>query len=98
MAALMAWAARLLPLLFAWGLRAYFAINTMRFGWRLILIGVIGSLIPLPSWVTELPGKLASLPATFLYFSTLVQLGFGLMVVFSAYTTRWIWNQMTKSV
>lgn len=98
MPALLLWLGRVLPFLFTWILRAGKSWMGMRFGLRLTMIGVAAALIPLPTWITDLPGRLASLPDTFLYFATLAQLGFGFMVVFSAFAIRWIWQQISKSV
>lgn len=98
MPALLLWLRGLLPVFFGLALRAYLAIKGIRFGWRLTMIGAVMALLPLPDWLEALPAKIASLPAMFLFFADLMQLRFGIYVLVSAFATRWIWVQITKSL
>lgn len=98
MPAIFLWLQGLLPVLFAWGLQAYLAIKGMHFGLRLILIGAIGALLPLPDFVEELPGRIAALPSGFLYFADFIELQFAIYVMIAAFTYRWVFGQISKSL
>ncbi len=60
-----------------------------------IAVGV-AAVLPMPSWLTGLPGQIALLPATFFWFASMVQLKFCVTVVASAYVLRWVWRILTK--
>jgi len=63
--------------------------------WAIVL--AVAAIIPLPDWLTDLPTKIASLPASFFWFAELVQLRFAVLVVGGAYVFRWGWRIFTKA-
>lgn len=48
------------------------------------------SVIPVPDFVTSASGLMASVPASVWWFANVVEFQFGLGVVLSAYTLRWV--------
>lgn len=93
-----AWLRTFLPIALGWLLRARVAWIGIKLGYRLILIVAMAALLPMPDWALELPSKLASLPSSAFWFAELFQLRYGLYVLMSAYTFRWIWRQLSSSV
>lgn len=90
------WLRGLLPALFRMGLKFYTAWTAISFGKRLLVIGLLGAFFPVPEWAQELPGKVQALPEPFWFFANLIQLQFGIYVLMSAYTFRWVWKAATS--
>lgn len=97
MAALLRWLSGFLPVAFSMVLKVWQAWMGIRLGLRLTLIGVVGALLPLPGWVEDLPAKIAALPPLFWWFAGFVELQFGVYVIVTAYTFRWVWREVFKT-
>lgn len=63
--------------------------------WAIVV--AVAAIIPLPDWLTDLPAKIASLPAAFFWFADMVELRFGVGVVCAAFIIRWGWRIFTKA-
>lgn len=95
---LVAWFGRLFPFLAGW----IPGLHRVLWGAKVVLrIGIIVALlalIPLPDWVDDLPGRLADLSPSIGYFAGLIQLRFGVAVVFGSLALRFMWREISKSV
>lgn len=99
MPALLAWLARIIPYVFTVVLPAVWKkFMGLRFPVRMAIIVALLAAMPVPAWISDLPGLLGSLPASVGYFAGLVKLRFGVTVVFGAYLTRFVWREISKSV
>lgn len=97
MAALLRWLYAALPYIFSAVFKLYTGWLGIRLGYRLMIIGGVGALMPLPAWVDELPGKIAALPDMFWFFADFIQLQHGVYVIVTAYTFRWVWREVFKT-
>lgn len=98
MIAIYRWLLGALPYLFRATLSLWQAWLGIRLGLRLMIIGAVGALIPLPEWVEELPAKIAALPPLFWFFADFIELRYGVYVMVSAYTFRWVWSTVFKGI
>lgn len=98
MGALLAWLGRLFPYILGFFPIAWRRFVALRFPVRLGIIVALLAAMPLPDWIEELPGRIGGLPASWAYFAGLVQLRFGVSVIFGAFIFRFIWREFSKSV
>lgn len=96
MAALYRWFVGFLPALMLMAFNAWRGFMALKIGYRLMLIGIVGALLPLPDFVEEFPARLAALPGSLWFFADLIELRFGVSVIIAAYTFRWVWGVVMR--
>lgn len=98
MAALLAWLGRLFPYVFGVFPAFWKKWLGLKFPLRMAIVVALLAALPVPSWVSDLPGLLGALPASVGYFAGLIKLRFGVTVIFGAYILRFIWRELSRSV
>lgn len=99
MGALLVWLGRFFPYLVGSVAPAVFKkIVGLKVPIRLAVIAALFAAMPVPDWVSDLPGRVSALPDLFWFFAGLVKLRFGVSVIFGALVLRFIWREISKSV